>query len=668
MAYSTESPLRGKAINEQKIQYKLDSQRGKATLDLADSFIGDEGCGQVAQFVMENPNVTAIMLNGNNIGAEGITQLAGIFRPPCMLKQVSLEWNNIGVVDQGIEVLADVMSSNRTVVSLDLRNNRIGPEGAVALAGMIRSNSTLQRLDLRWNELGPAGGREILNGAQTNKQLGSLEIAGNKIPEELLNSIDAVINKGERKGGIQLEQNISPVRGSASFYESASSPNAFQSSMQTMAANSMPLASGALSPRNERREENAIRYQSQMMAQSKSEGRVGELELQLDQERRRTKELRLDLLKELEQEKLMRSHVEENLLKLKEESMKREMHDNKVIEDLELRLNNLHHETNSQKMDMDKKKEASLRKLDGLKDRNTALNDKFKSISREHGDNIKDLKDQMERQKLQGAIELDHLNQEWSKKTTFVEDSFLRTKTEKEELEKNNQQLRTAILTAKMEHEMAYKSQEDSIRDEGDRVFYQTNSSNQARHDALADDRENNHRCIQDLHSDMNNSNRRHHDERHALEAEIMELKAERNQMNNHLQGLHGNLDHMQHEVFLKDQHIERVHHEKNEAGNHLAAKKAHYKNKREHHADDHDSQKNIGDSKISIFNNKNSALEEQLRNSQNEIARLHGEHENLKNKLKNAVINALGQSCDEHKKFVETKLCMAGLLNLGLK
>jgi len=89
----------------------------------------------------------------------------------------------------------------------------------------------------------------------------------------------------------------------------------------------------------------------------------------------------------------MRSHVEENLLKLKEESMTREMHDSKVIEDLELRLNNLHHETNSQKMDMDKKKEASLRKLDGLKDRNTALNDKFKSICREHGDNIKDLKD-----------------------------------------------------------------------------------------------------------------------------------------------------------------------------------------------------------------------------------------------------------------------------------
>lgn len=48
-------------------------------------------------------------------------------------------------------------------------------------------------------------------------------------------------------------------------------------------------------------------------------------------------------------------------------------------------------------MDMDKKKEASLRKMDALKDRNTSLNDKFTSITREHGDNIKLLKDATEK-------------------------------------------------------------------------------------------------------------------------------------------------------------------------------------------------------------------------------------------------------------------------------
>ena len=44
------------------------------------------------------------------------------------------------------------------------------------------------------------------------------------------------------------------------------------------------------------------------------------------------------------------------------------------------------------------------------------------------------------------------------------------------------------------------------------------------------------------------------------------------------------------------------------------------------------------------------------------------GAHEDLKAKLKVAVGNATTQSCDEHKKFVETKLGMAGLLKLGLK
>ena len=76
---------------------------------------------------------------------------------------------------------------------------------------------------------------------------------------------------------------------------------------------------------------------------------------------------------------------------------------------------------------------------------------------------------------------------------------------------------------------MSYKAQEDSIREEGDRVFHGTVMQNQAHHDGLADDRERAHGRIQDLHWDMNNSNRRHHDERHALETEIMELKAEKN-------------------------------------------------------------------------------------------------------------------------------------------
>ena len=40
---------------------------------------------------------------------------------------------------------------------------------------------------------------------------------------------------------------------------------------------------------------------------------------------------------------------------------------------------------------------------------------------------------------------------------SYLGNSKLKT-LQKEELEKNNQQLRTGILTAKMEHEMSYKA------------------------------------------------------------------------------------------------------------------------------------------------------------------------------------------------------------------
>ena len=73
-----------------------------------------------------------------------------------------MEWNNIGLMDIGIEFLAESLKLNTTVNSLDLRNNRIGPQGAESIARMLKTNTALTRIDLRWNELSPVGGRSIL--------------------------------------------------------------------------------------------------------------------------------------------------------------------------------------------------------------------------------------------------------------------------------------------------------------------------------------------------------------------------------------------------------------------------------------------------------------------------------------------------------------------------
>jgi hypothetical protein len=72
MSGFNESPLRGRAVSRRKIEDLLEQQKGGNVLDLADSFIGDEGCETVSQFVRANPSFQSIQLNGNNIGVEGI--------------------------------------------------------------------------------------------------------------------------------------------------------------------------------------------------------------------------------------------------------------------------------------------------------------------------------------------------------------------------------------------------------------------------------------------------------------------------------------------------------------------------------------------------------------------------------------------------------------------
>jgi hypothetical protein len=108
-------------------------------------------------------------------------------------------------------------------------------------------------------------------------------------------------------------------------------------------------------------------------------------------------------------------------------------------------------------MEMEKKQEAGTRKVESLRDRHSALSDKYVSLTREHGDKIKALKSDLEKQKLQGAIDLQHLIAESEKRFAFTQEQYETTKREKEGMSHENQNLRAGILNAKMEHEISYK-------------------------------------------------------------------------------------------------------------------------------------------------------------------------------------------------------------------
>uniref|UniRef100_A0A8C1BK98 Leucine rich repeat containing 45 n=2 Tax=Cyprinus carpio TaxID=7962 RepID=A0A8C1BK98_CYPCA len=131
---------------------------------------------------------------GNNMrgtGAEALGQLL------VRNKILVLEWNALGMWEEGFGVFCEGLASNTSLAQLDLRNNQINHQGAAELCIALKRNSTLQELgdaDLRWNNIGLLGGRSILEAMQQNRTLNKLEMAGNNIPSDTLRAIEQSMN------------------------------------------------------------------------------------------------------------------------------------------------------------------------------------------------------------------------------------------------------------------------------------------------------------------------------------------------------------------------------------------------------------------------------------------------------------------------------------------
>ncbi len=55
-----------------RLQEMLELQKDSPTLQLSESFLGDEGCAAVGKFLEDHDNFSAIDLHGNNISGNGI--------------------------------------------------------------------------------------------------------------------------------------------------------------------------------------------------------------------------------------------------------------------------------------------------------------------------------------------------------------------------------------------------------------------------------------------------------------------------------------------------------------------------------------------------------------------------------------------------------------------
>jgi hypothetical protein len=185
----------------------LDAHRESATLSLAYASISDDGMGEVAKFVRDNPFVKHLDLRGNNIQAKGAQALANGVKLNRSLRSLNLKWNSIGKDPSGISSLCDALKSNLTVGHVDLRNNRISNVGAKLVGDLLRANTAITHLDLSWNDLGVDGGLALLEGLKVNNSLIECQLSGSKVGEETLHEVAFLLRRNRASSAYKASSN-----------------------------------------------------------------------------------------------------------------------------------------------------------------------------------------------------------------------------------------------------------------------------------------------------------------------------------------------------------------------------------------------------------------------------------------------------------------------------
>ncbi|KAF4085362.1 hypothetical protein AMELA_G00117290 [Ameiurus melas] len=163
-------------------------------LIFSDCMLSEEGTKLLLKGLCSNTTVKLLDLKGNNLRGGGAEALGKLLVRNKTLQRLVLEWNALGMWEEGFSVFCEGLASNSSLIHLDLRNNQINHQGAAELALSLKRNSVLRELDLRWNNIGLLGGRALLEALHQNRTLLQLEMAGNNIPSDILKAIEQSMN------------------------------------------------------------------------------------------------------------------------------------------------------------------------------------------------------------------------------------------------------------------------------------------------------------------------------------------------------------------------------------------------------------------------------------------------------------------------------------------
>lgn len=179
--------------NTMAIAYALRDNEKYTVIDLSESYMGDDACTEICNTLTHSSKVKTLILKGGNIHAKGAQAIGKLIRMNRSIETLILEWNEIGMLQNGLNEIAMALQTNDVLTHLDLRNNKVTPEGTAVIASAIRKNRSLTKLDLRWNSIGSAGCKHLAQSLHDNNTITELPLSGNQIDYKLLQTIEQLL-------------------------------------------------------------------------------------------------------------------------------------------------------------------------------------------------------------------------------------------------------------------------------------------------------------------------------------------------------------------------------------------------------------------------------------------------------------------------------------------
>ncbi|OMJ85977.1 hypothetical protein SteCoe_12611 [Stentor coeruleus] len=611
-----------------KLESKLAGQRGSNTLNLNDSFIGNEGCIIVSQFLHENISVYNLELRGNNISSEGLRHLGNVFRGQNFIRSISLEWNNIG---DGIGALTESLIYSNNLQNLDLRNNRIGPEGASYISKFIENSTSIVKIDLRWNEIGVLGAKKLLSSISQSRSLKIIDLSGNKIPEDLILQIEQQL-KGEEKLKKIENKYKTEVR-------LPRTENRYPKSEDRLLQDDYSRTrSPARIKEFSYNDELYAKYEGQMIANARNEAKINELEILLEQESRKVQEIKNDFLNELDTEKSRRLYSDEALMLYKEEALKKEMDDARTIQELEDKINRQVNEKNMIILELENIQEQYNKFNIGTQDRIRNLEDKLNQQERQNKQNDESYRQVLDKMKIETEQKIYEISREYQNKLEISDENFRLVKNAKENAENEVRVLKNQIAQIKTQMQEALNDQEFRIRDEETIKYNNATRSFESRIKNLEEARDNANKRFNETQKENAINEKRALEQISNLDQVLNVTREEKNDLNGKLQKVTAQKESFANDLFVIKSALDRANIENEQLNKAFKERNDAYAMQLEKICQEHDFERKSFENNKDMLMNQIKSLENDLIRVKRDRERIFKEYEYLAESLKQRV------------------------------